>query len=310
MSINFLQKYETLRKSVPIPAVRITQLEDCKMVDYTHFSKHCYHTFTVMASEHATYSTLSVGKHLLDCDLAIFSEFCYECCQVTNCYNSTYLADCINCQDCHFCANCNNCQNCFGCVSLSNKQYCFFNKQLDKDAYEKELVQAQKLSASQNQAKMQAIFTATPQPQSRQHNNVNCPYGDYLNNSQNIYWGFNTFYSENSGYLFDCGTVRNGWDMTFSGGGGSETGDLTAITDEFVYEMVGGASNYNCSFGTYLNHCNSCFYCFGCKNCSDCFGCVGLSNKKYCILNNQLNKEQYEKAVLEIKKELGWPLKH
>ena len=38
------------------------------------------------------------------------------------------------------------------------------------------------------------------------------------------------------------------------------------------------------------------------------FGCIGLKNKKYCILNNQLTKDQYEKAVREIKKELGWNL--
>ncbi len=32
-----------------------------------------------------------------------------------------------------------------------------------------------------------------------------------------------------------------------------------------------------------------------CFDCEDCFGCVGLKKKKYCILNKQYEKEEYEK---------------
>ncbi|NMB56789.1 hypothetical protein GYA19_02520 [Candidatus Beckwithbacteria bacterium] len=308
MPINFLQKYEQLKKSVPIPAVRVTQIENCEMVDYTHFSKHCYQTFVVMASENILYSTLSVGKNLVDCELCIFSELCYGCIQTSNSYGCSFTEDCDHCQDCHFCIGCNNCQNCFGCVALTNKQYCFFNKQYTQIEYGQKLQAAKKEAVAANHKKIKALFITIPQPQSRQHNNKNCPYGDYLNNSKNVYWGFNTFFAEDSGYLFNCGTIRNSWDNTFTGGGGSGTNNITAITDELVYGMVGGANNYACSFSEYLNYCRDCHYCASCQNCQDCFGCAGLSKKQYCVFNNQLTKEEYEKAVSEIKKELGWKI--
>lgn len=31
-----------------------------------------------------------------------------------------------------------------------------------------------------------------------------------------------------------------------------------------------------------------------CIECEYCFGCVGLKKKKYCILNKQYSKEEYE----------------
>ena len=37
-----------------------------------------------------------------------------------------------------------------------------------------------------------------------------------------------------------------------------------------------------------------------CIDCEYCFGCVGLKKKKYCILNKQYTKEEYEKLKSEI----------
>ena len=33
---------------------------------------------------------------------------------------------------------------------------------------------------------------------------------------------------------------------------------------------------------------------------SDCFGCVSIRNKKYCILNKQYTKEEYEELLPKI----------
>ena len=39
-------------------------------------------------------------------------------------------------------------------------------------------------------------------------------------------------------------------------------------------------------------------------NCSNCFGCTMLKNKKYCILNKQYTKEEYEKLIPKIKEHM------
>jgi hypothetical protein len=41
-----------------------------------------------------------------------------------------------------------------------------------------------------------------------------------------------------------------------------------------------------------------------CKGSQNLFGCIGLRNKKYCILNKQYTKEEYEKLIPEIKKHM------
>lgn len=43
-----------------------------------------------------------------------------------------------------------------------------------------------------------------------------------------------------------------------------------------------------------------CEYVDLCKEVEYCFGCVGLRKKKYCILNKQYNKEEYEKLKAQI----------
>ena len=36
-----------------------------------------------------------------------------------------------------------------------------------------------------------------------------------------------------------------------------------------------------------------------------CFGCVGFKHKQYCILNKQYTKEEYEKLVQKIIKQMN-----
>lgn len=40
-----------------------------------------------------------------------------------------------------YCASCISCKDCFACVGLRNKQYCIFNKQYDKQSYEKKVAE-------------------------------------------------------------------------------------------------------------------------------------------------------------------------
>ena len=68
-----------------------------------------------------------------------------------------------------------------------------------------------------------------------------------------------------------------------------------------------------CYMGFWLTNCYQCHYCTQCtdchtmwfsKNCrgsSNCIGCVNLTNKNYCIFNEQYTKEEYAKRLAEMK---------
>lgn len=300
--MNFLDKYELLKKSIPVPAVILgEQVENCEMVEDVPYSKNLYYCFDSYKLEDSMYCEQCWGKNLVDCTFAVECELGYQLIDSNKCYNSTYLFNCNNCRDSHYSTLCVSCSDCFGCVGLTHKQYCIFNKQYTKEEYHKKVGELKKESPEKILEKISTIKKTVPHPASQQFNNENCSFGDYIYNSKNSYWCFNGYYIENCGYFFTSGFAKNCWDIFLGGGNNKQIAEL-------CYEMTDFGQCYNCAFLNFSDFCTNCYYSMSLKNCSDCFGCVGLSNKKYCILNNQLTKEKYEKAVAEIKKELGWKI--
>ncbi len=300
--MTFLQKYELIRKSVPVPAVSIdAETVNCELVDDTYGSKNCYYCFNGFRLTDSMYVWLGWGNKLVDCSSVTESERCYKCIDCTKCFNSTYLIDCNNTTDCHYSAFLNSCTDCFGCVTLTHKKYCIFNKQYTKEEYFKKIEILKREEPRKLLEQMFELKSKIPHPASQQFNNENSPYGDYVYNSKNSYWCFNSYYMENSGYAYTSGFMKNCWDSFISG---TEAGDKSF--SEQCYELTISGNCFNCTYMVYGVNCTNCHYSSYLTNCTDCFGCVGLSNKKYCILNNQLTKEQYEKSVVQIKKELGW----
>ncbi len=300
--MTFFDKFELLKKSIPVPAVTIVDTVDCEYVDGVYLSKNCYFCFVCFDLEDGAYNTLGFYcKKLVDCDAVDASEKCYESINSSKCYNSTYLIDCNSCTDCHFSTFLISCTDCFGCVGLTHKKYCIFNKQFSKGEYFKSVEELKKEKPEKILAKMFKLKQTIPHPASQQFNNENCPYGDYIIGSKNMYWSFNSYYGENSGYTYVTGLIKNCWDILL--GGGNRT---KKTYSERCYELSYSNHCYNSAFLQDCFDCTNCSYNTYLRNCSDCFGCVGLTNKKYCIFNNQLTKEQYGKTVKVIKKELGW----
>ncbi len=302
-SMTFLEKFEILKKSIPVPAVTIGPYTvDCEYVEYLYRSKNCYFILDGFYLEDCLYIRYGAfSKILVDCGSVFESEKCYESIDSNKCYSCTYVMDCYGSTDCHFSALLNACTNCFGCVGLSHKKFCILNKQYTKEEYLKEVERLKKENPEKLLAQMLDLKQQIPHPANRQSNTQNSPYGNYIYDSKNCYWCFNTLHSENSGYTYYHSRAVNCWDM-YRGGGNPETNAQT----ERCYENTDSTCNYECAFVAFSDNCSNCYYSYRLVNCTDCFGCVGLNNKKYCILNNQLTKEQYEKTVLEFKKELGW----
>ncbi len=303
--MSFLDDFEALRHSIPVPALRSTHNEDCQYMNYGGDNKRCIHCLVAIALEEGIYCYYSgLSKMLTDCHMCVSSELLYECVNCFHCYQSTYLYDCTNCRDSSYCSLCIDCEDCFGCVALTRKHHCIFNKQYTPEEYESEVERLKKLSVDELLNRLWALVKKTPYPQNLQRSNTNCQYGDYLSFSKNVYWGFNTYYLEDSGYYYFGGMAKQCWDTFVLGGGGGK--NITKGVCELCYECVGSGNLYNCAFLFQSTDCTSCFYGWDLRNCSDCFGCVALTNKRYCILNNQLTKGQYEEGVKVLRQELGW----
>lgn len=95
--------------------------------------------FDIVESENVKYG-YTLGKYFDSQDV------CYSWVGGEQCYQTVFagwykIVFGVNCQnnsrDLYYCDNCYGSQNCFGCVGLKDKQYCIFNKQYNKDEYEK-----------------------------------------------------------------------------------------------------------------------------------------------------------------------------
>lgn len=104
----------------------------------------------------------------------------------------------------------------------------------------------------------------------------NCYYVAIPYESENIYYGFLPVHSR------DCIDISD------------------ADYSEQCYGSVHVNRCYNCNFCHECFNCIDCSFMFDCRNCSHCFGCTNLRNKKYCLFNRQLEKNEYKRRISEI----------
>ena len=116
----------------------------------------------------------------------------------------------------------------------------------------------------------------------------------------------NCEYTQNVTFARNCYMVAMSWhteDIMYSYHiDGPNTRDVVDCLDlfyylQFIYDSIFLEYCYNCRNCYYSTGLNDCIFCYDCKGCSDCFMCVNLRQKKYCILNKQYTKEEYEKIL-------------
>jgi len=117
---------------------------------------------------------------------------------------------------------------------------------------------------------------------------VNCEYTQNTTFAKNCYMGAMTWFSEEVMYYY-----------VISGPESREVVDSMDLFNysQIIYDSIFLEHCYNCKncySSTGLTDCN---FCYDCKGCSNCFMCVNLRQKKYCILNKQYTKEEYEKTL-------------
>jgi hypothetical protein len=70
--------------------------------------------------------------------------------------------------------------------------------------------------------------------------------------------------------------------------------------NELCHDLFNSFDCYNCRSCVDSKNCSDCAYVSDCIGCRDCILCVNLQNKQYCIGNEQLAKEEYQKRKAEL----------
>ena len=183
--------------------------------------------------------------------------------------------------------------HCFGCSNLISKSYCIWNKQYSREEY---FSQLEKLNIGSyadleilKKRFIEEIYLSSVHRYANIFNSVDST-GDNINNAKNAKYCFDIFRNvEDSKYLYSALDLKDSYD-----GNG-------VFENELSYEFVDcntGNRNLGCII---VYESTNVSYALNCHNCKDCFGCTGLRSKRYCILNKQYTKEEYETLLPKIR---------
>ena len=291
---SFFEQYRELMTVVPQPALTGARLINS---EYSHTSlglKNCYYVFLCYFSEDSQYSNaLLFSKNTFDSFITDNSDHAYETIHSNRLYRVRfgYFAD--ECLDSAFLYDCLGCTDCFGCINLRKQKYCLWNQQLSKEEYQKQIVHWDLGSYARLQevkAKFKELYLSTPRRFAHIINGINVT-GDIIRDAKDCQTCFSVLDGvQNCKYLYIAGlNLKDSYDV-------SGAGDLS----ELIYETMLATRAQRTKFCAGSSNSSDIDYCNMCPDCSKCFGCVGVQHKKYCILNKQYTKEEYNTLVPKI----------
>ena len=298
----FIQLFELFHK-VPAPNLFAfgTTMVNSQYCNLANDMRNCYLLHDGTFDENVSYgSGAFYDKDSQDITMARKCELCYEIVTCINCYQTLFSQNCENCLEIYFSYNLRGCNSCFGCVNLHKKSYCIWNIQYSKEEYNEKL-KFFRLDSYENissvKRKANDFWKKFPKRYYFGVQNLNVT-GDYLEHSKNAKSCFGCANLEDSKFcsFVSNGTVKSTYDFTHYGD-----------NIELVYECLqSGDGIYNNKFGwgNWMNT-NNADYSITVPGSSYIFGCISLKKKKYCILNKQYTKEEYEELISKIIKHMN-----
>jgi len=287
----FFTQLQILQEKVPHPHQNGSKNTNCDWCDDVWNSKNCYLSRSIVDCEDLHYSYRNINvKASIDNVVCFNLERSYDCVYCDHSYHLFYSHHSRDCVDSLFLFDCRNCQNCFMCWNLRGKSYCIENVQYTKEEYNEKL-KLFNLDSYKSIQEHKKRFNEIKKNEAVHRENFNLKTynskGDQLINVKNCYNCFTISDSEDSA---NC--IRGRCEKSCIDTGGC-----------WDSEIVGNCAN--CLNGYAIKYCNwspsrYSEYLDLCIECEYCFGCVGLKKKKYCILNKQYIKEEYEKLKNEI----------
>lgn len=134
------------------------------------------------------------------------------------------------------------------------------------------------------------LFNKVPRQALWQGNGcVNTEYANFIYYTKNVYLSFSVVKGTED--IYYSSNIDNSKKILDS---------YNIIDSDLIYECIGSNKNYNSQYSYWSSNCIDCNFIFNCSNCQNCFGCINLQNKRYCILNEQYTKEQYEEKIKEL----------
>lgn len=282
---SFFEQFMEVRNQVPHLGLISYKNENCGFCNIVGTSKNCYLLYGSIDCEDCYYGNPFTCKDCCDSLTLRNSELCLECVDSNRLYSCYKCQNCENSRDLMFCLDVRNSANCFACVGLNRKQYCILNEQYTKEEYEKKI--------NQDREKILLEWEKLKKRVPRRFyigvNNEEVS-GDYIFNCKNSHDVYNAE---------KCWDVRYGYQLL-------DVKDAMEVSQgevgELMYEVMGfyevGRSQLS-----YLLYggCSELIYCgMSTNGTSNCFGSVGLKKAKYCVLNKQYTKEEYEALVPKI----------
>jgi len=288
----FFEQFKKLLKCVPKKSINLfLDIENSDYCNQAWHIKNCYLCFNSAYSEDCYFSdTTLYSKNIVNSTDIKKSELIAHSFYCNNCYNSIYLENCGNCTDCLFSIDLKNCKHCILCSNLRNKEYCILNKEYSKEEYTEKKLKLEINKFSKFKDLVKQLKTIKNKAIHKENCNIqteNC-FGNYLEQSKNLKNCFECFKTE------DCKHVSNA---------DNDVKDCCHVNNcaelELSYDCI-TIAGYRNLFSYMLIHSRECIYCDSCDYCNNCFACIGLKYKKYCILNKQYTKEEYEALVPKI----------
>jgi len=298
-SKSFFEQWRDLRDSTPLQSLSNITATNSDYCNVAEGSKDSYMSSGCWKVERTFYSNrVSETKDCSDLYIVHRSELSYDDVLCSDSYRLFYSINSKSCVDSYFLYDCVGCTNCFGCSNLRNKSYCMWNEQLTKEEYierlsEMDLKNPEVITNLKEKFKdfcLKSLHKFAVQ--------IKCvdSTGDNLDGAKNCKDCFDI-----SGKMEDMKYVH--WTAisakdVYDSGPGIGMGEL-------IYETfdtgVGGSRNL---FTSVVYGSNDVEYAFNCHGSSNLFGCIGVRNKKYCVLNKQYTKEEYEKLIPRIKQQM------
>jgi hypothetical protein len=285
----FFDQFMELYRAVPKCNLSNLDNENCDYCNYVYHNKDSYLLFGSWFSEHCFYGhTVLHSNMVFDSINADSCQYSYELVDCNNCYECFFTAFSENCSNSWFLFNCKNCANCIACTNLNNKENYLFNEPVSKECIEEEKRKISAKTLGELGKKFEALKSRAVRKFMMGTNNQNVT-GDNIFNSKNVKEGYVVYDVEDVAYVYRTSKgQKDSYDIMGCSGG------------ELFYDSIHNDFSHHCAFVMNGEDCSDSFYTTNSYHVKNCFGCDGLRHKKYCILNKQYTKEEYEALVPKI----------
>lgn len=281
----FFSQFKKLQEKIPHPHQNGANNTNCEYCDDVWNSKDCYLSRSMEYCEDLLYSYRNLKiKNSIDTVICFSSEKLFSSLNCINCYKLFYSRNSKDCIDSFFLFDCRNCQDCFMCWNLRGKNYCIENVQYTKEEY-KEKLKDFNLGSYSVVESLKNHFENILKNEAIHKLNFNIKaYNSTGNNLLNV------------NNCYNCNTISESEDTANAIRGMKHKSTLNANGSWYIElsgNCIGCLNSYDIKYSSWAQSRYS-EYLDLCIECEYCFGCVGIKKKKYCILNKQYTKEEYE----------------